>query len=109
MLTFRQKLVAIVAILVLLGWSSRIFRGERESVLVTGGFGIEIQKCKMHSCSIGFIGSHVVDMLLSQGYKVYILDDESTGRRRNPGAINYIGDISNDETFQALSDLKVSD
>ena len=38
-------------------------------ILVTGG--------------AGFIGSHVADALLEQGHSVHVLDDLSTGRRRN--------------------------
>lgn len=38
-------------------------------ILVTGG--------------AGFIGSHVVDLLVAQGYEVVILDDLSTGRASN--------------------------
>jgi hypothetical protein len=41
--------------------------GER--VLVTGG--------------LGFIGSHVVELLLHRGFRVTILDDESNGHNRN--------------------------
>jgi len=40
-----------------------------ESVLITGG--------------LGFIGSHVVDLLLHRGFKVTILDDESNGHNHN--------------------------
>ncbi|HZV44653.1 MAG TPA: NAD-dependent epimerase/dehydratase family protein, partial [Saprospiraceae bacterium] len=38
-------------------------------VLVTGG--------------AGFIGSHVVDLFVSKGYEVVIVDDLSTGRVSN--------------------------
>ena len=40
-----------------------------ERVLVTGG--------------AGFIGSHLVDGLVSEGFDVVILDDFSSGRREN--------------------------
>ncbi|KAL3823548.1 hypothetical protein ACHAXA_002889 [Cyclostephanos tholiformis] len=40
-----------------------------ESVLITGG--------------LGFIGSHVVDLLLHRGFKVTIYDDESNGHNHN--------------------------
>jgi UDP-glucose 4-epimerase len=50
-------------------------------VLVTGG--------------AGFIGSHVVDLLVANGYEVVIVDDLSTGRQRNlnPAATFYQLDI----------------
>ena len=50
-------------------------------ILVTGG--------------AGFIGSHVVDLFVSQGYEVVIVDDLSTGRESNlnPAARFYQMDI----------------
>lgn len=57
-----------------------------ESVLITGG--------------LGFIGSHVVDLLLHRGFKVMILDDESNGHNHNrygkeivPHDITVVGDL----------------
>ncbi|KAL9188174.1 hypothetical protein ACHAXT_006552 [Thalassiosira profunda] len=57
-----------------------------ESVLVTGG--------------LGFIGSHVVDLLLHRGFDVTILDDESNGHNHNkyatelvPHDITVVGDL----------------
>ena len=41
-------------------------------ILVTGG--------------AGFIGSHVVDLFVAQGYEVVIVDDLSTGRASNLNA-----------------------
>ena len=43
-----------------------------ERVLVTGG--------------LGFIGSHVVDLLLDRGFEVVVLDDESNGHNHNARA-----------------------
>ena len=59
---------------------------EKKIVLVTGG--------------CGFIGSHVVDRLIEDGYVVVVLDDLSTGHMNNlsPDAILYQGDAS-DEYF----------
>lgn len=52
-------------------------------VLVTGG--------------AGFIGSHVVDALIQQGYQVVVVDNLSTGRLENinPAATFYQADICN--------------
>ena len=59
---------------------------EKKVVLVTGG--------------CGFIGSHVVDRLIEDGYAVVVLDDLSTGHMNNlsQDAILYQGDAS-DEYF----------
>ena len=61
-------------------------------ILVTGG--------------AGFIGSHVVDLFVTQGYEVVIVDDLSTGRASNlnPGAKFYQVDIRSPqlrEVFEA--------
>lgn len=47
-----------------------------ESVLVTGG--------------LGFIGSHVVELLLHRGFIVTILDDESNGHNHNNAAVELV-------------------
>ena len=52
-------------------------------ILVTGG--------------AGFIGSHIIDLLLERGYEVVALDNESTGNRANlnPAAQFVRGDVRN--------------
>jgi len=59
---------------------------KKSTVLVTGG--------------CGFIGSHVVDKLIENGYTVIILDDLSTGsiNNCNPDAVLHQGDVC-DEFF----------
>lgn len=60
-------------------------------VLITGG--------------AGFIGSHLVDRLLSEGHSVRVLDNLSTGRRQNLPKLEQIefieGDIRDQETVAA--------
>jgi UDP-glucose 4-epimerase len=60
-------------------------------VLVTGG--------------AGFIGSHVVDAYLAQGYEVAIVDDLSTGRRSNlnPAAKFYQLDIRDPQLSEVFA------
>ena len=63
---------------------------KNEKVLVTGG--------------AGFIGSHIVDLLIVQGYEVAIIDDLSSGKKENinPQAHFYkmnIGDSDLAEVF----------
>jgi len=55
---------------------------KKNTVLVTGG--------------CGFIGSHVVDRLINDSYKVFVLDDLSSGviNNLNKSAIFYQGDAS---------------
>jgi UDP-glucose 4-epimerase len=55
------------------------------NILVTGG--------------AGFIGSHVVDLYLEHGHRVVVVDDLSTGHRRNlnPRAVFYEADIRSPE------------
>jgi UDP-glucose 4-epimerase len=63
----------------------RFFDGKAMKVLVTGG--------------AGFIGSHVVDASIQQGYQVVAVDNLSTGRldNINPAATFYRTDICNSE------------
>jgi UDP-glucose 4-epimerase len=55
--------------------------GNKPKVLVTGG--------------AGFIGSHIVDLLIANGYKTVVIDNLSTGSAANlnPGATFYKVDI----------------
>ena len=50
----------------------------------------------------GFIGSHIVDRLLSDGHEVIVLDNYSTGHRKNLTEHEKLtiveGDISNFDT-----------
>lgn len=54
----------------------------------------------MQTCLVtggaGFIGSHMTDRLIEDGYRVVVIDDESTGFRENvhPKAIYVLGDVS---------------
>lgn len=49
----------------------------------------------------GFIGSHLAEELLAQGWKVRIIDNESTGKQENvpTGAWYLRGDIWDKETL----------
>lgn len=73
-------------------------RRYRPRVLVTGG--------------AGFIGSHTVDVLLRQGYRVRVLDDLSNGNKKNlqldhPRLEFCTGDICNDGNVQdAMRDIQ---
>lgn len=64
------------------------------SVIVTGG--------------AGFIGSHLVDALVSQGRQVHILDNLSTGHLRNvnPKAVFHQGDLLAGGLHQVFREVK---
>ena len=63
-------------------------------ILVTGG--------------AGFIGSHVAALLLAAGHEVAVLDDLSTGHRKNvpTGAHFYSADIREDRLATILADFR---
>lgn len=67
-----------------------------KTVLVTGG--------------AGFIGSHIVDKLVSQNYKAIVLDNLVAGNREcvNPEAKFYKGDVTKEEDLEkVLSENKI--
>ncbi len=53
----------------------------------------------------GFIGSHLVDALLSSGHRVRVLDDLSTGKRANvdPDAELIVGTVADPEAVQTAA------
>lgn len=61
-----------------------------QNILVTGG--------------AGFIGSHIAERLLDSGFRVKVMDNESTGLRRNvPDKCEYIlGDVSKLEDVERV-------
>lgn len=61
-----------------------------EKVIVTGG--------------AGFIGSHIVDLLINEGYEVHIIDNMSAGKKENinPKAILHVMDIRDREALIPL-------
>jgi len=51
----------------------------------------------------GFIGSHTVDLLLSEGYRVRVLDNFSTGKRHNlPETHERLEILAGDMSDQAI-------
>ncbi len=66
---------------------------DKKNIIVTGG--------------AGFIGSHIVSRLLSEGYKVTILDNLSTGKRENvPQGADFIKiDLGEESAYSLLKDI----
>lgn len=65
-----------------------------ETVLVTGG--------------CGFIGSHIVDLLLAKGYKVVVVDNLSSGKLENINVDHvdfYNMDISSEEVIGLIGEI----
>ncbi len=52
----------------------------------------------------GFIGSHVVDRLVDDGYRVTVIDDLSSGKRENlpPGVTLVVADVTLDAAADAI-------
>jgi len=52
----------------------------------------------------GFIGSHVVDRLVDDGYQVTVIDDLSSGKRENlpPGVTLVVADVTSNATADAI-------
>lgn len=72
-----------------------VFKIKKMKTLVTGG--------------CGFIGSHIVDKLLSEGHEVVVIDNLSTGRtenlnhcKNNPNLSVHIADINDSEKILPL-------
>lgn len=58
---------------------------------------------------LGFIGSHLVDELIKQGHKVYIVDNLSTGKRENlnPKAVFYENGIVSRTFWKQMHEVDV--
>lgn len=54
----------------------------------------------------GFIGSHVADLFLAEGYEVEIIDDLSTGNRENPskGAVFHEVNVTSPEAGKIIAE-----
>ena len=71
-----------------------LFRGAEMKVLVTGG--------------AGFIGSHIVDAYIDLGHDVAVIDDLSSGRKKNihPDAKFYEEDIGSPDLEKIFQEVK---
>jgi UDP-glucose 4-epimerase len=69
-----------------------LLRSPAVRILVTGG--------------AGFIGSHVAEALAGRGHEVVVLDDLSSGRRRNvPAGVTFVqGDIRDEAALERVFD-----
>ncbi|MCH7643117.1 MAG: GDP-mannose 4,6-dehydratase [Chloroflexi bacterium] len=56
----------------------------------------------------GFIGSHVVDRLVGEGFSVTVIDDLSTGKRENlpPGVQLVVADVTEDAAGAAIREAR---
>ena len=63
---------------------------EKEKIIVTGG--------------AGFIGSHIVDALIDEGYEVHVVDNLSAGKKENvnPKAVLHVVDIRDKEKLMPI-------
>jgi hypothetical protein len=101
------KLLLCIAVLVLQATA----QVTKQRVLVTGGLVSfyllhllileRLRHISMQSPQ-GFIGSHVVEELISQGYDVTILDDESNGSNFNPSTKLIVGDVAEIDSIAEL-------
>src|SRR5688572_6581583 len=80
--------------------------GDRDARwrLAQGGGDGRMTRRALVSGGAGFIGSHVADLLLQEGYEVEILDNLSSGRRENVprGASLHQMDIASDDAFRVV-------
>jgi UDP-glucose 4-epimerase len=80
--------------------------GDRDARwrLEQGGGDGRMTRRALVSGGAGFIGSHVADLLLQEGYEVEILDNLSSGRRENVprGASFHHMDIASEDAFRVV-------
>jgi UDP-glucose 4-epimerase len=56
----------------------------------------------------GFIASHIVDAYIKRGHELFVIDDLSTGQRRNlnPNAKFYPLDIADTQAAKLIEEIK---